>query len=552
MKPRSQVLNNLDNSEFDLVIVGGGVVGAGVAQDAASRGLSVLVIEKSDFASGTSSRTTKLIHGGLRYLEQFQFRLTRELCQERGLLEQLAPHMVRDFSFILPVNKDNSFFGLKAEVGLSLYDLLSINARGVRRHKRMSPRQIQESAPWLNAKNLAFGLRFHDCITDDSRVVMEVLKSAAAHGAQAINYMEAEGFDIVDGYVRAVNCRDRINGNSYKIKCRSCINAAGVWSDKLLQGVDPQWKNKLQPAKGTHIMVPLSSFETKTALFLPTKDGRYVFVVPWQKALMIGTTDIAYDGPLDNPQASEEEILYLLEVLNSFISPTARKVERADVIAAWAGLRPLVAAESDENTSNLSREHLLFEGPGGMIGLIGGKLTNYRLLAIHLVDMAMEKMKKTSGQTYSHIHASKTGTMMLGGFDNKEDFLATTALIATRARKLGLEPASIEHLTATYGKDSLKILDTLETTPTLIERICPDFPPIMAEIPFLLEEEMAISLEDILSRRIRLGFLHQRQCLEAAVKVGRLAQKINQWDNKRLEVEIANLQTSFGEQLAPV
>ena len=573
MKSRSQVLQIAAEREFDLVIIGGGIVGAGVAQDAASRGLSVLLIEKDDFASGTSSRTTKLIHGGLRYLEQLQFRLTRELCQERGLLETLAPHMVRDFSFMLPITKGKKFFGLKADVGLTLYDLLSINARGVRTHQRLNRKETMGAAPSLNASLVSGGLRFHDCITDDSRVVMEVIKSACEFGAIAVNYLEAVDFKIKDGRIEAIVCRDRCNGQDLIVRTRSCINATGVWSDILLRQLDPTWSNKVQPAKGTHIMLPLSCFETSTALFLPTNDGRYVFVVPWQKALMVGTTDIGYEGPLDNPVATGEEVDYLLGILNSYRksgnknNPDAQ-LTRADVIATWAGLRPLVGGEHDgssgnnpdqngsknskdsEETATISREHLLFEGPYGVIGLIGGKLTNYRMLAIHVVDMALKQLVNQDSK-YHGFKQSKTDKIMLGGWSDKTDFLTSTAQISAQSRKLSLDPATIDHLIATYGKDALKVIELVEQTPALSERICPDFPPIMAEVPYCLNNEMAISLEDILSRRIRLGFVHQGQCLESAPKVARLIQNLSYWDSQRAAIELDQFERSLLAQLAP-
>lgn len=570
MKNRSQVLEIASEREFDLVIIGGGIVGAGVAQDAASRGLSVLLLEKGDFASGTSSRTTKLIHGGLRYLEQLQFRLTRELCQERGLLETLAPHMVRDFSFMLPITTGKRFFGLKADIGLTLYDLLSINARGVRTHERLNRKETMSLAPSLNVSLVSGGLRFHDCITDDSRVVMEVIKSACEFGALAVNYLEAVNFKTKDGRIEAIVCRDRFNGQELVVRSRACINATGVWSDILLKQLDPTWGNKVQPAKGTHIMLPLSCFETNTALFLPTNDGRYVFVVPWQKALMVGTTDIGYEGPLDNPVATTEEVDYLLGILNSYRKNGSKnspdgQLTRSDVIATWAGLRPLVGGEHDggsnnqdsgkdttdsEKTATISREHLLFEGPFGVIGLIGGKLTNYRMLAIHVVDTALKQLVNQDSK-YNGFNHSKTDKIMLGGWSDKTDFLNTTAQISAQARKLSLDPATIDHLIATYGKDALKVIEIVEQTPALSERICPDFPPIMAEVPYALNNEMAISLEDILSRRIRLGFVHQGQCLEAAPKVALLIQNLSYWDSQRAAVELNQFEKSLLAQLAP-
>ncbi len=553
MQRRSQVLSQIENREFDLLIIGGGVVGVGVAQDAASRGLSVLLVEKADFASGTSSRTNKLIHGGLRQLEpfQFQFRLTRELCRERDLLEQLAPHMVRDFSFLLPISRGKTFFGLKAELGLTLYDLLSINARAVRRHERLSRKAALKAAPSLSEQVVQAALRFHDCITDDARIVMEVLKSAVGLGALAINYVEAKEFETEDGKIKSVRCQDRISGNTIEVNCKACVNASGVWSDKLFKQIDPSWLNRVATAKGTHIMLPLSAFETNTALYLPTQDGRYVFVVPWQKALMVGTTDSPYDGPLDNPQPTEEEITYLLSVLNSY-SKKGRTLARSDVIAAWSGLRPLISESgASDATKNLSREHLLFTGPAGIIGLLGGKLTNYLTLSMQIVDRAIEQLKKREPDLGTRLKAPQTGRIMLGGWQNKDDYLTSSAQISSYGRKLGLDPATIEHLSATYGKDALKIMETAEAEPKLKERICPDFPPLMAEVPFVTENEMAESLEDILSRRIRLAFLHHKQCLEAAPKVARLVAEAQGWDNTRIAGEIANLELIFGPQLAP-
>ena len=562
MKTRVDSLKIASEQEFDLVVVGGGIVGAGVAQDAASRGLSVLLLEKGDFASGTSSRTTKLIHGGLRYLEQFQFRLTRELCQERGLLEQLAPHMIKDFSFILPVSNDKKLFGLKAGVGLTIYDLLSINARGVRRHQHLSVAETVRAAPSLNVSRLSSGLRFHDCITDDSRVVMAVIKSACSFGALAVNYMEATGFQSADSdsRVEAVNCRDVLSGVEIVIRCRACVNATGVWSDKLLSQLDSAWRHRVKPAKGTHIILPLASFETSTALFLPTDDGRYVFVVPWQKALMVGTTDISYDGPLDNPVATTEEIDYLLDVLNSYRNNiggngVAKPLCRADVVAAWAGLRPLVGDEKEDGessqTANISREHSLFEGPSGIIGLIGGKLTNYRMLSSHVVDMALAQLIMRD-QSYLSLPKSKTNHVMLGGWIDHADFLATAEMVAARAQPLGLDQLTVEHLVATYGKDALAVIDLVEQNHELAERICLDFPAIMAEVPYCFANEMVMTLDDMLSRRIRLGFVDQQQCLQSAPKVASLIGALGYWDGPRSAREVDQFQRGLLAQLAPL
>lgn len=560
MKTREQILELASLREFDLVIIGAGIVGAGIAQDAACRGLSVMVIDKDDFSSGTSSRTTKLIHGGLRYLEQLHFKLTSELCRERALLESLAPHLIRDFSFVLPLIKGHPLFHLKASLGLTLYDLLSFTAGHSQPHKRISRKEVLESAPALSDSQITGGLRFHDAITDDSRLVLEVLKSACASGAHAINYMEATGFGVENHRINRVECRDRYSGSKVTFRCKACINATGVWSDGVIRLIDKRWGNHVVPSKGIHIMLPQSAFETNAALFLPAPDKRYVFVVPWQRALMIGTTDSVYKDDINNPMANAEEVDYLLSVVNSYNGQ--RRLNRSDVIATWAGLRPLAGhgdpalRQADREglalkngnaapavTGNISREHEIFDGPGGIIGVVGGKLTNYRIMANQVMERVFERFPQLAAVDAK---ISRTKRIMLGGWLDKQDFLTLTAQISTKARKLSIEPATIDHLIASYGKDALTILDIIEKDSSLNERICPDFPPIMAEVPYCVTKEMAVSLEDLLARRIRLAQLHHRQCLEAAPKVTQLMQQLLGWDDTRVAAELSALQFSVG------
>ncbi|MBZ0187567.1 MAG: glycerol-3-phosphate dehydrogenase/oxidase, partial [Candidatus Obscuribacterales bacterium] len=454
-------------------------------------------------------------------------------------------------SFILPIGQRDKIFPLKARAGLALYDLLAGQLTGTKRHEKLSKKIVLDTVPALNPQIISGGLRFHDCITDDARLVIEVIKSACSMGALAINYLKATGFEMKDGLISAVKCHDRYSGKDISLATRTCVNAAGVWSDQVSTLVEPAWKNQVVPAKGIHIMVPGSSFETNSALFLPTRDKRYVFVVPWQRALMIGTTDTNFKGDIENALPEPEEIEYLLGVVNEYAGATVLK--KQDVIAAWAGLRPLVGEsdkamiekdDSDTSTSTISREHYMFEGPANMIGLIGGKLTNYRILAAHVVETIATKLP---GDT--RIGPSKTGTTMLGGWGSKEGYLTGSAEISARARRLALEPAILDHLTAGYGACAMEILDFIEQDPFLGKRICPDFPPVMAEVVFAIKQEMAVSLEDILFRRIRLGFVHQEQTREAIGKVARLVQSITGWDKQRTGVEVDSILRTLHEHM---
>ncbi len=560
MKNRDRILEVAKAREYDLIVVGGGIVGAGIAQDAACRGLSVLLIEKDDFASHTSSKTTKLIHGGLRYLEQGRLRLTYQLSQERVLLEQLAPHLVKEISFVLPFTDKEKLFSLKAQIGLTLYDLLASSvSQGMQQHEKLSPREVFEAAPALAQENVAGGFRFYDAITDDARLVLSVLKSAVSQGAHVLNYVEAIGLKFQDNLVREIDCRDRLDSSTMTLRCKVCINAAGIFSDQFIELAKPKWKARITPGKGVHIVLPLSAFPTNTGLFLRTVD-RHIFVLPWQRALIVGPTDTAYNGDLRHPIANNDEVDYLLQTLNKYNG--GRLLNRSDVTATWAGIRPLISPRADKSspkptssdphsktsTIGLSRDHEIFIGPKGLVNVIGGKLTNYRLMAEQVVNRVLERFPQLAPVEGKR---SRTKRLMLGGWLDKDDFLASTALIASRARKLSLDPATIDHLISTYGKEALEILDLLEENSDLKERICPEFPPIMAEINYSVNNEMAISLEDVLSRRTRLAALNQEECLKAAPKVVRYMQSLLDWDNTRVQAELQSLENSF-QTVSPV
>jgi glycerol-3-phosphate dehydrogenase len=541
-KSRSELLEQAQQQEFDVLVIGGGIVGAGVALDAISRGLSVLLLEKDDFASGTSSRTSKLVHGGLRYLEQRQFKLVMELSAERAVLEKLAPHMVQDISFALPFPSRAPLFALKALAGLTVYDLMSWSLQH-RSHRRLSHRQMMDLCPSLSAQAIGGGARFYDCMTDDSRLVLEVAKTACKLGAVALNYVAVQDFHVRDGAVTGAICLDRYQGKSLSVRCKTCINATGVWIDSSYRKLKSDWVNCVIPSKGTHIVVPQSALGTNTGLFLPTDDQRYVFVIPWQHAVIIGTTDRVYSGDLDHVRPTIEEVDYLLYQVNRYIGRGHLTCE--DVIACWSGLRPLAGdTHMTADTNSVSREQLVFEGPNGTVGIVGGKLTNFRIIAAQAVDMLRHHF------TDRNLKDSRTDKIMLGGWANTNDYLAASAHISARARRLSIEPATVDHLLSTYGTDADKILDLIEADHDLNEKICLDFPPLLAEIPFSVRNEMVVSLEDMLMRRLRLGMLDQHQCLEAAPVVAEIMADELGWDRIREKLELSTFEKLLDEHLA--
>jgi len=556
MKNRSQVLEIAAIREFDLIVIGGGIAGVGIAQDAASRDLSVLLIEKDDFAAGTSSKTSKLIHGGLRYVEKLKINRTRQLAGERALLAQLAPHLIRDFSFVLPIKKQKKILSWKAKLGLTLFDFLSRSTNSNHPHQNLSQKELLEAAPALTSPDLTSGVRFHDCLTDDARLVLAVLKSACDEGANAINYIEVKGFSQGENGLTEVLCHDRYSGEELTFRGKMCVSAVGVWTDGLLRLADPSWQKSTEFSKETHILVLPSAFETNNALLIPVENGRQISVIPWQRALLIGAHYTGYTGDLNNPLPSKEDVQYLLDGVNNY--GVSRKLTMNDVVAAWSGVRPaskINDANSSDNRSdgvrgnkkqtakNEIKEHRIIEGPAGIVGLIGGKLSNYRLISEEVVDRVI---KNASDRKLSLPNLpSRTKRTMLGGWKDKDDFLTLTAGIAAKARKLTLEPATIDHLIASYGKDAQLVIDIVERQPLLNERICPDFPPIMAEVAYCVLTEMAVSLEDVLFRRIRLAAVHQIQCRDAAPKVASMMQNLLNWDDARAALELQRLEKTI-------
>lgn len=542
MKTRPESIDAAVSNKFDLLIIGGGINGAGVAQNAASRGLSVCLLEKDDFASGASSKTTKLIHGGLRPLERLHRERSVALCKEKALLMRLAPHMVRECSFLLPLSNQRRLFNFKAGLALVLYDLLAWSTASRHTHRRINKRETFEKAPALDRNLVNGGLQFHEGITDDARLVLDVLKSACAGGALALNYCQVQSIshEAATG-VYTVTARDRYNGVEILVRGQAVVNAAGAWSDQVGKLVDDRRRAHSIPSRGIHIIVPQSMFETNTALLLPGDDHRYVVVVPWQRALLIGTTDEKCEGDIENPVPTSEEIDYLLQAVNRYTA--TQKLQRSHVIASFAGVRALVNIPGQR--SGESDEHAIWTTENGIVNVTGGDLTTYRLLAEEVLTKLLPVL--SAGR---QILPARTHSMMLGGWSDKDDYLARSAAITTSARKQSLDPAIIEHLLSNYGADAQLVVDIVERNSAYAERICPDFPAIMAEIAFCVTFESSVSLQDLLFRRLRLGFLHHKQCLNAAPRVGELMKVLLSWDDRRYDAELAAVSSLIAEHMA--
>jgi len=540
---RSAAVERLRAAVFDVIVVGGGITGAGIALDAATRGLKVALIEKGDFASGTSCRSTKLVHGGLRYLAQYRFRLTREALSERSLLQRLAPHLVEPIPFLFPIyNKRTEVW--RVNTGLWLYDLMA-GLRRTKVHRKLSRQSVLQRVPQLNPAGLRAGFVYYDARTDDARLVIEVLKSAVDYGATVANYLNAERIVNDGGRATGVVVRDSFNGETFTIGARKVVVATGVWLDQILAASnanDQSLKRKrVRPAKGVHIIVPHHRIESDSAIAFPTPDNRLMFVIPWQGATLIGTTDTDYDGPLDNPRADRRDLDYLLNVVNAAF-PGANLTDD-DVISIQAGLRPLIDS-GEETTAAVSREDRVFEIPDGTIAIAGGKLTTYRRMGRKVVDLVVQRLK-AEGQLRGKLR-SRTGDIRIGGYpEQKRHRLGRLTGLIRRHRNgtafvppLLVSPSTAKRLWRSYGANWQELLRLVGENPKLGEPIVPGVDVIWAEVLWAVRHEMAQSLLDVLGRRTHLAQLDRHQGLNVVEGVARLIAPELGWDEEEIQLQV--------------
>lgn len=501
---------DLSARSFDLLVIGGGITGAGIARDAALRGLAVALVEAGDFGSGTSSRTSRLIHGGLRYLEHRHFGLVGESLRERATLLKLAPNLVRPIDFILPFYKGDRVPGWKIRVGLTLYDLLA--GRGnVRRHEGLGKRALHEAEPGLKTRGLTGGARYVDAQCDDARLTLAVIRGASSAGATVANYMKVMGLVREKNRVQGAKVRDVLNGQDSTIRAKLVINATGPWTDALRRMEDPSVPPLLRPTRGSHVQVPQFRLGNRHAiLFSSPIDRRAVFVLPWGKWTYIGTTDIDTKESPDEVSPSEEEKVYLLRSANALF-PQAR-LTLDDVISSWAGIRPLLASESSLTPGQVSREHRIVTGSGGMLTVAGGKLTTFRLIAEQVVGAATRELVGRAA-----IPTPKSKTEPLPGGEG-----AAGLALRGSGSALGLSDATIDYLRNRYGAETSEIYALCREDRELAKPLCADHPAIGAQIPFAIGREFARTPADILERRIRLTTETSDQGRAAKPEVERL------------------------------
>jgi glycerol-3-phosphate dehydrogenase len=525
---RAAAIEALKSKELDVLVVGGGIVGTGAALDAVTRGLSTGLLEARDWASGTSSRSSKLVHGGIRYLEQLDFGLVREALIERGLLlQRIAPHLVKPVRFLYPLTKpvwERFYIG----AGMFLYDIFSYSGGrppGVPHHRHLTKRQIQRSIPSLAANAFTGGLTYYDAQVDDARYVSSLARTASFYGAHVASRVRVEGFVKVGQRVVGVEAHDLQTGERFEIRAKQVVNATGVWTDDTQAMVGERGQFKVRASKGVHLLVPRDRFQSTMGMILRTEKS-VLFVIPWGRHWIIGTTDTDWNLDKAHPAATAADIDYILEHVNQVL---AVPLTREDVEGVYAGLRPLLAGESDQ-TSKLSREHIVTHSVPGLVVVAGGKWTTYRVMAKDAIDAAADALD-------GKIPPSTTQDIALLG---AEGYQAAWNKRGKIARAFGVHKVRIEHLLNRYGVLTDELLDLVKSRPELAEPLPGADDYIKAEVVYAASHEGALHLEDVLARRTRISIEAWDRGVSAAPVAAGLMAEVLGWDEERTESEVQN------------
>lgn len=490
------------------------------------RGFRTALIDRGDFASGTSGRSSRLVHGGLRYLEHYAFRLVHEATRERRTLLRIAPHLVWPQSFLFPLYAGGRIPRWQLAAGMWLYDALA-TFRNVERHRWLSKRALVRAEPRLRAEGLLGGARYYDAQCDDARLTLATARDAHRHGALVATYAEAEGFDTAGGRVRAVRIRDHVTDDTLTARAHVVVNATGPWTDMIRR----DGQQLIQPSKGAHVLVPRSRLGLAEAVtLLSPVDGRVMFALPWGDLSYVGTTETEVDGAPDTVVASAEDVVYLLRSANA-VFPDAR-LTPDDVIASWAGVRPLVRPPGTRNAGAVSREHVITETPG-MISIMGGKLTTYRQMAADVVDRVSRTLHELDGRPEPP--ASPTDREPLPGGETTD-----LDLIVAEAERDGLSPTAARRLVRRYGTETAAVARLAAGDPRLAAPIADGAATLRAELIHAAEREMALTLCDLLIRRTHVFYETPGHALGAVAELAALVGERLGWDEARRDREVAS------------
>jgi glycerol-3-phosphate dehydrogenase len=500
----------LTRRRFDILIIGGGINGAGIARDLALRGLSVALVDKGDFACGASSASTKLIHGGLRYLERGDLRLVYESTRERHILQQIAPHLVHPLPILIPAYRQDPRHLRTIHAGMLLYDLLALG-RNTHRHQMLAAAEATACCPLLQPDNLTGAARYWDCSMDDARLCLENILAARTAGAEVVNYLQVVGLLKRGGQLSGVQLQDQETGACLEAEARVIINASGPWLDRIC-ALDGEESGKLRPSRGSHLLLPRLPGQQEALYLVAREDRRLFFVIPWGALSLVGTTDIDHPGDADTVSASEEEIAYLLTETGRHlrIAPPRRQ----EVIASFAGLRPLLAASGTVHT--VSREHRIFNSTSGLISVGGGKYTTYRAVAAQVARLACARLGRGTGR-------STTDRLALPGGETGPFATFAGAMEQKLLCEFEIPAHQAAVLIRRYGSRLPALLATVRRQPSLLRPVVPGSPLLEAELVWAADHELARTPEDILRRRTPLSLQAGRGLVELPAVAARLA-----------------------------
>jgi glycerol-3-phosphate dehydrogenase len=530
----------------DLLVVGGGITGAGIARDAAMRGIRTALVDKGDFGSGTSSHSSRLVHGGLRYLETGHWRLVVEASRERRVLLSIAPHLVWPRSFLFPVHAGARVPRWKLAAGLWLYDLLAA-FRNVRAHRLLSKRALLRAEPALRGHDLRGGARYFDAQCDDARLTLATIRDAHARGALVANYAAVERFAVADGVVRGARVVDALEGRRLTVRALTVVNATGPWSDETRGADGPA--PLLRRTKGAHVAVPRSRLGNREAITLVSPiDGRVMFLVPWGDLTYIGTTDTDSEEEPDAVQATAADVVYLLRSANAYY-PEAR-LEPGDVVSTWAGLRPLLRSDEARSPGSTSREHRIVQSPSGLISIVGGKLTTYRAMAAQVVDRVARQLRELDGRPVPP--RARTDREPLPGGAARD-----LSIVTRDIEREGLARTVAEHLTRLFGSEAPAVARLAQSDPALKRPVVGGHPAPRAALIHAIRREMAVTLCDLLIRRTHVFYEAPGHAVSEAPGLVELVGRELGWDAPRKAAELAaylrevERAMAFRSELAP-
>ena len=534
---RAQFLKSINQNSFDLIVIGGGITGAGIALDASSRGLSVLLLEQKDFAFGTSSRSTKLIHGGLRYLKQLEFALVAQVGRERAVVHQLAPHLVIPEKLLMPLVKGGSYGRFGTSIGLKVYDIIA-DVKKEDRRVMLSAQEAKEKEPLLDVNDLEGGGYYAEYRTDDARLTMEIIKKAIEFGAVCLNYAEVMDFDYESQKISGVKVQDHILDASFNFQANYVVSACGPWVDQVRSKVGPLGEKKLHLTKGVHLVLDYNKLPIQQSLYFDIPDGRMIFAIPRGRITYVGTTDTTYTGDKAKVRAEEVDVKYLIDAINATFPSVNLSLD--DVESTWAGLRPLIHQDG-KSPSELSRKDEVFESENGLISIAGGKLTGYRKMAEKIVDLVAKKMKKESSIELKECFTNEI-KLCRQGFNNYIEVETYTGNLVEKLKGTKLGAQNANYLVYNYGKGLEEIL-------TKVDASFDEASLIEAELKYCLKNELLYSSSDYFNRRSGRLYFNIHSVLEHKDLVHEFLSNHFSWNESQQQKNLLQLKEEINNVL---